>query len=223
MRTIQIAGFRAFVEKAGQPAPATKENPTWKLLMSSQWIYYFGYGSLVNRDTRPQDEEAMNVTLKGWRRVWNHRVSNSDVRTGCTSLNVEPAQGSIAGVLVRIRRAELDGLDAREYGYDRISVISTDFVLPGPISAETIYLYRSQKVNRHLADDRHPVAQSYVDCVMAGYLDRFGDEGLQQLLSTTRGWNLPMLFDREDPTYPRSVKLSADRYQYFDTLLASLR
>ncbi|MFK8078890.1 MAG: gamma-glutamylcyclotransferase family protein [Granulosicoccus sp.] len=191
--------------------------------MSSQWINYFGYGSLVNRDTRPKGEEAINVTLKGWRRVWNHRVTNTDARLACTSLSVEPAQGSIDGVLVRIPLSELDGLDAREYGYERMGLSATDFVLPNGVSAETIYIYRSLEVNRLLADDEHPIAQSYVDCVMAGYLRRFGEEGLQQLLRSTRGWNLPTLPDRGEPTYPRHVSLSDARYQHFDRLLAAWR
>lgn len=191
--------------------------------MSSQWINYFGYGSLVNRDTRPDGEVATNVTLKGWGRVWNHRVTNIDARKACTSLSVEEAESSIDGVLVRIPRSELDALDAREFGYERMSLAATDFVLPEEIQVETIYVYRSLQKNRHLADSEHPVTQSYVDCVMAGYLNRFGEDGLQQLLRTTRGWHLPTLFDRSEPTYPRSVKLPVEQYEYFDSLLAPLR
>ncbi|MFK7860693.1 MAG: gamma-glutamylcyclotransferase family protein [Granulosicoccus sp.] len=191
--------------------------------MSSQWINYFGYGSLVNRDTRPKEEQAINVTLKRWRRVWNHRVTNSDARQACTSLSVEPAEGNIDGVLVRIPVSELDALDAREFGYERMSLTAADFNLPANMHAETIYVYRSLPENQHLADDAHPVTQSYVDVVMAGYLDRFGDDGLRHLLRSTRGWNLPVLRDRADPTYPRSVSLPEEQYSYFDTLLAPLR
>lgn len=191
--------------------------------MSSQWINYFGYGSLVNRDTRPEGEVATNVTLKGWGRVWNHRVTHTDRRKACTSLSIEPAEGSIDGVLVQIPISDLGVLDAREYGYERMSLPATDFILPSDIHADTIYVYRSLQKNRHLANAEHPVAQSYVDCVMAGYLNRFDDDGLRQFLKTTRGWNLPTLLDREQPTYPRSVRLSAEQYQYFESMLAPLR
>jgi len=78
------------------------------------FVSYFGYGSLVNRDTRPTDEACVNATLKGWRRVWNHRVANSDARLACTSLSIEPAEGLIQGVLVSIPVEELPALDERD-------------------------------------------------------------------------------------------------------------
>jgi len=191
--------------------------------MSPQWISYFGFGSLVNRDTRPRDEVAVNATLKGWGRVWNHRVRVGPGRQSCTSLSVEPLSGSIEGVVVRIPLSELPALDARESGYARMRLPVTDFVLPETLYTDTVYVYRSLQKNRHLADEQHPVAQSYIDCVMAGYLKRFGDDGLKDLLQTTRGWELPVLNDRQAPTYPRSVNLPTEQYQYFDTLLASIR
>ncbi len=191
--------------------------------MSAQLISYFGYGSLVNRNTRPHGEEAINVTLKGWRRVWNHRVTNIDARHACTSLSIERAQGVINGVLVRIPYAQLADLDAREYGYERLTLSAEDFVLPEGLEVDEIQIYRSLPANRHLADGEHPVMQSYVDCVMAGYQARFGDGGLLDLLDTTRGWEQPTMNDRDDPTYPRSVELPVEQHRYFDTLLAPLR
>ena len=198
--------------------------------MSSALISYFGYGSLVNRETRPKDEQAYNVTLNGWQRVWNHRVTNAntntntktDTRHACTSLSIEPAQGVIQGVLVQIPEHELDALDQRESGYERMCLDASEFVLPKALHVQQVYVYRSLQHNRFLADAEHPVTQSYVDCVMAGYLKRFGDEGLQQLLQSTRGWNRPMLDDRHAPTYPRHVKLPAEQHRYFDSLLAPL-
>lgn len=191
--------------------------------MSSRLISYFGYGSLVNRETRPVGEQATNVVLNGWRRVWNHRVSKVDARHPCTSLSIEPAQGAIQGVLVQIPAHELEMLDQREFGYERMCLNATEFVLPDGLDVQQIYVYRSLQHNRFLADDEHPVTQSYVDCVMAGYLQRYGDEGLQQLLQSTRGWNRPMRNDRHAPTYPRHVKLSAQQHDFFDSLLAPLR
>jgi len=187
------------------------------------FVSYFGYGSLVNRDTRPTDEACVNATLKGWRRVWNHRVANSDARLACTSLSIEPAEGLIQGVLVSIPVEELPALDEREYGYERLSLDASHFILPEGASEHTIYVYRSLETNRYIADTEHPITQSYVDCVKAGYFRRFGEDGLQQFLHSTYGWHCPMRKDRHRPTYPRSVSLSDEQYDYFDTLLASLR
>ena len=191
--------------------------------MSTRRISYFGYGSLVNRETRPEGEQATNVTLKGWQRVWNHRVANAGARHPCTSLSIEPAQGVIQGVLVQIPEHELDALDQREFGYERMCLQASDFVLPEDLDVQQVFVYRSLQHNRFLADGEHPVTQSYVDCVMAGYLERFGDEGLQQLLQSTRGWDRPVLDDRLAPTYPRHVILPAEQHRYFDSLLAPLR
>ena len=191
--------------------------------MSSRLISYFGYGSLVNRETRPESEQAINVTLKGWQRVWNHRVTNVDARHACTSLSIERAQGVIQGVLVQIPESELAALDEREYGYERMSLVGEDFVLPDGLNVNSIHVYRSLAHNRLLADGEHPVTQSYVDCVMAGYLKRFGDDGLQQLLQSTRGWDRPMLGDRHEPTYPRNVRLPDEQHRHFDSLLAAFQ
>ena len=182
-------------------------------------IHYFGYGSLVNRDTRPVHESAINVTLKGFRRVWNHRVVESEVRHGCTSLSVERAQGSIDGVLVRLPESDLPILDARERGYERLLVDADSFQLPEDYGNEPVYVYRSLACNRYLADEAHPIAQSYIDCVMAGYLKRFGDAGLRRFVQSTRGWQSAVRPDREQPTYPRSVPVSHELCAEFDALL----
>lgn len=187
--------------------------------MSVHWAHYFGFGSLVNRSTRPDGERAWNATLHGWQRVWEHRVLASDVRSSCTSLSVEPAKTSIQGVLVRIPLLDLPDLDAREEGYERMTLSASDFELPEDVNTDTIYLYRSLSENRHLADKAHPIAQSYVDCVMAGYQERFGETGLKMMLQSTRGWDRPMLNERLAPIYPRHVSLSTETLKYFDSLL----
>lgn len=191
--------------------------------MAVQLAHYFGFGSLVNRQTRPDDERAWNATLHGWQRVWEHRVSASDSRSSCTSLSVEPAQTSIQGVLVEIPLADLAALDAREAGYERMELSAHDVEFPKDVDASTIYLYRSLPENRHLAGKIHPIAQSYVDCVMAGYQERFGTSGLKMMLGTTKGWDRPVLNDRLKPIYPRHVKLSVETLNIFDSLLSEFR
>ena len=189
---------------------------------SAPSIHYFGYGSLVNRETRPVTESAVNATLNGWRRVWNHRVLESAARSGCTSLSVEPADGSIDGVLVRLPESDLPVLDAREFGYDRVLLEPDSFHLPAGHGEGLIYMYRSKEHNRYLADQEHPITQSYIDCVMAGYLRRFGDAGLQRFVQSTRGWEGDVRRDRKQPTYPRSVPVSNRLCAEFDALLMSL-
>lgn len=191
--------------------------------MAVQWAYYFGFGSLVNRHTRPCDEKAWNATLRGWQRVWEHRITLTDARAPCTSLSIEPADTDIQGVLVRIPYSELAELDVRESGYERMAVTSSDFVIPQDVITDTVYVYRSLPENRSLADRDHPIAQSYVDCVLAGYLDRFDMNGLEHMLRSTRGWNRTIHNDRRAPVYPRHVSLSSEILALFDSLLLEHR
>ena len=119
--------------------------------MQEQDITYFGYGSLVNRDTRPAGERAQSARLHGWRRVWGHRVTgSSDASTGaresCCSLSVESTHAPgqyIDGVLVTIPVSDLPLLDQRETGYDRVKLPAADFSLPQGCDVEFIYVYVS--------------------------------------------------------------------------------
>lgn len=207
--------------------------------MKTDWIHYFGYGSLVNRQTRPAGEEASSAHLVGWRRVWNHRVTHPHRGQPCTSLSIEPSSDvtvngpqsvspvGIDGVIVRLPRHELEQLDAREAGYDRLELPLSDFRLSDELArqldeqgTQCIMVYRSQERNRCMADEQHPVLRSYVDCVMAGYLQRFAASGLQDMVASTRGWELPVLNDRAQPFYPRSVAVDAAEQDHFDSLMA---
>jgi hypothetical protein len=40
-----------------------------------------------------------------------------------------------------------------------------------------------------------------VDCALAGYIDVWGPEGASRFVTSTEGWNVPMLDDRADPKY----------------------
>lgn len=195
--------------------------------MSSDWIYYFGYGSLVNRETRPADELASPARLKGWRRVWEHRIQHADLQRRSTSMSIEPmpvdpavSSRGIDGVVVRLEKDLLPVLDQRESGYERLVLPADVFELPAELKTDRVIVYRSLPQNRNLADDAHPVLQSYVDCIMAGYQRMFGDNGLQDLISSTRGWERPVLNDRRFPRYPRSVIVDQQSLNHFD---ASIR
>lgn len=192
--------------------------------MANHPIYYFGYGSLVNRDTRPVGEAAWNARLTGWRRVWDHRVPATDDRVGCTSLSIQPtdrAQDGIDGVIVALERDDLPELDAREAGYERLELASSLFVLSADCPpTDTVHVYRS--LCSTPADQQHPVLRSYVDCVLAGYQARYGSEGLNHFVSTTDGWPDTLRDDRAQPLYPRAVAIDEGQTTLFETRLASV-
>jgi len=195
--------------------------------MTSTRINYFGYGSLVNRDTRPASEVADTARLMGWRRVWEHRVIEPNREKLCTSLSVEPLEdtvaGGIDGVVVSIPVHELAQLDERESGYERLTLPADCFDLPDSFEGDEVMVYRSLPENRALADSEHPILQSYVDCVMAGYLRRFSETGLRALMDSTRGWDRSIFDDRVDPFYPRWVEVDDISCAMFDEYLDKVR
>lgn len=206
--------------------------------MSSE-NFYFGYGSLVNRRTRPAEERFETTTVSGWQRTWAHRVAypqaacvplSADNRVldtqstlgarppqGFSVLSVVPAKRvNIDGVLVRIALRDLPELDAREAGYFRTTVQSVKST--GPVT-----MYVSNSAHDAALPSDYPLLQSYVDCVLAGFLQVFGWSGVDRFIETTTGWDTPILADRSEPIYPRAVRLAESVAGQFDERIAAVQ
>lgn len=195
--------------------------------------FYFGYGSLVNRATRPADEFSTPVRLHGWHRSWTHRVRHLELGRGSCSLSVtdldsggspEIAATAIDGVLVPISEEDLPTLDARESGYDRVALPREQFELLHGAKLDMsgdaeFFLYRSNADHEGSASDAHPILQSYVDCVMAGYLKYYGEQGLREFVASTDGWYGQILNDRTTPLYVRAQSIDAALLHRFDNML----
>ncbi len=214
--------------------------------MTEQFVTYFGYGSLVNRNTRPATEQAFPARLYGWRRVWGHRVhttneASSDSRQSCCSLSVEKCtvkseaystqstgsnvkyNGFIDGVVVNIPLDDLPALDRRESGYDRLQIPASDFDLPSSCIARHIYLYVSDLTHSGRSNKQYPILQSYIDCVLAGYCAVFKQAGVQQFVETTVGWDGVIEDERRNPRYPRAVQLPDSQLALFDSVVNNHR
>jgi len=122
----------------------------------------------------------------------------------------------IDGVVVKIASADLPALDEREKGYARQIVQSE-------MSTDPVAIYVSQTAHFVEAPNDYPLLQSYVDCVLAGFLAVFGWDGVDRFISTTTGWTAPMLADRAAPLYPRAVTLEQGVEARFDERLAAAR
>lgn len=189
-------------------------------------IAYFGYGSLVNRDTRPVQEVANTARLSGWERHWAHRVDDDGTHRRCTSLSARPAQNEnawIDGVVVLIEPADLPALDKRESGYFRQSVPLSQLQLDVDLPVDEVVIYQSFDKHFKPADGQFPILQSYVDCVMAGYSRLFGQAGLDAFMHSTQGWQGHIVDDRVNPLYPRAITLSAQQREHFDSLIKQHR
>jgi len=175
--------------------------------------FFFGYGSLVNRRTHAYPQ-AMQAYVTGWRRVWR----GTRLRK-VAFLTVEPdPAGEIAGLIASVPGNDWAALDRREGAYARHRV---DRIRFGDRAPRDVQIYA---VEPHLADDgTHPILLSYLDTVVQGYLDEFGEQGARGFFDGTGGWHLPITDDRAAPIYPRATVLSPAERAFVDANLSRVR
>ncbi|SFE54793.1 gamma-glutamylcyclotransferase [Roseivivax sediminis] len=131
-------------------------------------------------------------------------------------------EGVIDGLIAAVAPEEWDTLNTREAFYDRHDVsqatrASRDSA-PGPGAVALYAVPESRSMAPH---DAAPVLLSYLDVVAQGYLDVFGESGLDRFLETTDGWEVPFLDDRAEPLYPRAQPLAPDTRDRVDAALAA--
>jgi len=190
--------------------------------MTASRIAYFGYGSLVNLGSlRTPYISAHRATLLGWKRAWlaRPRVENSFAPTdGLAFLSVVRSIGSeIDGLVITDHASSLAALDEREVLYSRVDVDNSDIIYHDkPADASSQFLYEA---DQPLAQDGVEILRSYLDVVMQGYLQHFGEAGLHRFIDTTLNFDCAIKEDRDDPVYPRATILTAEEIALFATLL----
>ena len=162
--------------------------------------YFFGYGSLVNRNTHSYPD-ARPAQLDGWRRQWV-RTEGRDIVY--LSVVQNPAT-RIDGLIAAVPGADWAALDKREYSYERHA--SGGAVVHDLAPAPDIAHYA---IPADIAVDHgdHVILLSYLDVVVQGFLREFGTEGAARFFDTTDGWDTPILNDRAAPIYPRHQTLT---------------
>ncbi len=169
---------------------------------------FFGYGSLVNRATH--DYTALRpATVQGWRRRWRH--------TGLRPvayLTVEPDPAAeIDGLIAQVPGGDWEALDHRERAYDRVAARTR--------CAAEVAIYTIPDGKHGAPSDTHPVLLSYIDVVVQGFHDLYGEAGVARFFETTHGWDVPVLNDRAAPVYPRHQRLSGWERTMVDAYLAA--
>ncbi|MEP2717216.1 gamma-glutamylcyclotransferase family protein [Pseudophaeobacter sp.] len=177
--------------------------------------YFFGYGSLVNTATH-EYLDPQPARLSGWQRSWCH-TSLRDV----AFLTVVPApKVEIDGLIAAVPDADWEALDAREFAYDRLSA---DHQISHALANEPeISLYAVPQAQQDQGSQHHPILLSYLDVVVQGHLQIFGESGVRDFFATTKSWEAPILNDRAAPRYPRHQQLSSAETQMVDEFLADL-
>ncbi|OOF26454.1 gamma-glutamylcyclotransferase [Salinivibrio proteolyticus] len=178
-------------------------------------MYLFGYGSLMNPASRALTGEsgwACPVTVSGLQRYWSN-VSEALI----SPLVVLEGDGACNGVLVKIAPDALPDFDRREAGYRRLSLDASRIALPKGIALEgPVYVYVAE--DRVAPDVHKPIAQSYIDTVMAGCL-RYSSDFAAEFLHTTQGWDAAYCNDRAQPRYPRVAGVSDEDWVMIDDLM----
>ena len=188
-------------------------------------IGYFGYGSLVNRATlRTEIVTAYPARLTGYRRVWRPRPAHAPKFGGIgpAVLTSQRAEGvSIDGLLVIDKLKNLPDVDERENLYRRNDIATSDlaFANDAPALDFPLFVYE-QDYEPEEGAAPSPILRSYLDAVMQGFLTVFGEEGLARFISETDGVDLPIHEDRDDPVYPRPVRLADGEAEIFERILA---
>jgi hypothetical protein len=167
--------------------------------------YVFGYGSLINPESRARTGYTGTTTpvlVGGFQRAWNFVYPESQM----TALGVIPQEKATTnGVLVAISEAELPLFDKRESGYKRVVVRRADITgLNGEqVPDGTFWLY--VPTNPGFPSIDCPIAQSYVDVVLKGCLE-LGERFAAQFVRTTTNWEYPWIDDRSAPRYVRAMQ-----------------
>ncbi|KAJ3055192.1 hypothetical protein HK097_011268 [Rhizophlyctis rosea] len=177
--------------------------------------YLFGYGSLINPQSRLRTVStpttAIPALVRGFQRAWSYNCSHT--KSTYTAVGVTRVPDSTAvtnGVLVPLERpeVELPMLDMRERHYVRELVTVRDVQLWKGSStlgdAHEVYVWiytnsssshsttttRTQPLTQtpHIPCCNSPIPQSYIDCIIAGCL-MYGAEFTRQFINSTIGWD----------------------------------
>ena len=172
--------------------------------MTASTIAYFGYGWLVNLGSlRTPYISAHRATLSGWKRGWLTRPDED----GLAFLSAVAApDASIDGLVIIDHASSLPALDAREAMYSRVSLAASDLHYHDDIpDCDEQFLYVADEPAAH---SQSHILRSYLDVVMQGYLQHFGEDGLQRFFTSTLNFDTPVREDRYTPLYPRATELS---------------
>ena len=165
--------------------------------------YIFGYGSLINSNSRRITGiagDSLAVRVQGLERTWVG-WKGTDMR----AVAARPmADACCNGVLFEVPESELDKFDARETHYVRtlLDLAQVEY-LPGyaALGKNThawVYLYNHQGDGLSNA----PIVQSYLDVILLG-CQEITPTFAQEFIQLTLNWVL-WHDDRHQPTYPRA-------------------
>lgn len=164
--------------------------------------YIFSYGSLAHKEVAEKTGRALSflpATLKDYVRNFRAIAKSS----GFAAAGIEKRKGAEAlGMLVEVLEEELVSFDQREQFYNRIELGVDDLslLLDEPVPEGKYYLYVPN--NPQPPTEAFPLAQSYIDVIIAPFLSKDPQLAVRILESMT-DLDRPWVNDREIPLYSR--------------------
>lgn len=187
---------------------------------SENMPYIFAYGSLLHEKSRNRTISATTpipARVHNLQRYWV--LLNSKYHDAPVAIR-ELAGSTCNGLLIKVGDGDIERLDQRESDYQRIKVNTKDIECldASSIPGEQIWAYVFDELT--LPDLETPIAQSYVDLLVAGSLSISKEFAIETILST-HGWNVPWVNDREIVRPTRDF-ISQEEYQIIDELLKEI-
>jgi cation transport regulator ChaC len=192
--------------------------------------YIFGYGSLVQRESRmatwASAEFAFPVVVEGISRGWFDQFGAKDSPSASpTYLGAVLESGARCnGVIFEVTPSELVSYNAREIGYTPGKINpSMITMLDGSASAPDADIWFYGTAEKQTPTERHPIVQSYVDVCLDGCLEIEAAyplakraEYAKEFIKTTSNWQPPWVNDR---IYPWRPTVYVPRATEIDALL----
>lgn len=179
--------------------------------------YIFAYGSLMHEKSRNRTISTTNpipVRIHNLERYWvllNERYHDAPVAVR------EKAGATCNGFLIKVSNKDIKRLDDRECDYQRVKIKTKEIspLCDSKIPNEEIWGYVFD--DQTTPDMQTPIAQSYIDLLIAGSLTVGREFAIETILSSN-GWNVPWVNDRPIVRPTRDF-ISNEEYELIDSLL----
>ena len=198
--------------------------------MSNPNQYIFGYGSLVETESRSRTSSsalyASPVNVGGIQRGWFDQTGGVSLST--TYLGAVPnPNANCNGVIFQVSQQQLDEFDARETGYKRERIPQSNVtMLDGSKAAPDGDIWYYANVQKHVASPKFPIVQSYVDICLNGCLEIEATYPLakqakfaETFIKTCSDWSKYWVNDR---IYPRRAFIYVPNASQIDQLIVNV-
>jgi len=157
----------------------------------------FGFGSLVSRASIDAPVIGLEPSrIFGHRRAWCQPFSVGGLSYASLGLAPGNVTDFVDGVTLTVPLEAMAYFESREAGYRHVSVeaLHKDGRVQPAVSFES----------RETASKDAFIPLSYLATVVVGFWELYGrEQGLELFMENTGGWERPVMFDVEQPVYPR--------------------